>query len=49
MDGVFWSLKLVEATRFSIECLAQKEGSEEMFPKSNVVKFEFPARGNMPP
>ena len=49
MDGVIWSLKLVEATKFSIECLAQKEGSAEMFPKSNVVKFEFPARGNMPP
>jgi predicted dehydrogenase len=49
MDGVIWSLKLVEANKFSIECLAQKEGSAEMFPKSNVVKFEFPARGSMPP
>jgi predicted dehydrogenase len=49
MDGVIWSLRLVEATNFSIECLAQREGSDEMFPKSNIVKFEFPARGDMPP
>ncbi|MEI8376270.1 MAG: Gfo/Idh/MocA family oxidoreductase [Planctomycetota bacterium] len=49
MDGVIWALKLVEATNFSIECLAQTEGSAEMFPKSNVVKFDFPARGDMPP
>jgi len=49
MDGVIWSLKLVEATKFSIECLAQRGGSAEMFPQSNVIKFDFPARGNMPP
>ena len=49
MDGVIWSLKLVEATKFSIECLAQRGGSAEMFPQSNVIKFDFPARGDMPP
>ncbi len=31
MDGVIWSLKLVEATKFSIACLAQKDGSAEMY------------------
>jgi predicted dehydrogenase len=49
MDGVYWVLKLQEAKAYSIECLSQKEGSAEMFPKSNVLKFEFAARGDMPP
>ncbi|MGA2617573.1 MAG: Gfo/Idh/MocA family oxidoreductase [Thermoguttaceae bacterium] len=49
MDGVFWALRLQEVKAYSIECLAQKGGSAEMFPQSNVLKFEYPARGDMPP
>jgi predicted dehydrogenase len=49
MDGVFWALKLGEAKSYSIECLSQRSGSDEMFPQSNVIKFEYPARADMPP
>lgn len=49
MDGVFWALRLQEVKAYSIECLSQNNGSEERFPQSNVLKFEYPARGDMPP
>jgi predicted dehydrogenase len=48
MDGIFWALKLGQAKTYTIECLARKGGSEEMFPQDNVLRWEFPARGNMP-
>ena len=33
----------------SVECI-QKEGTSNfMFPKKSVIRFDFPARGNMPP
>jgi predicted dehydrogenase len=48
LDGVHWALKLAEAKRFTIECMAQKGGSKEMFPQSNHLRWEFPARGDMP-
>ena len=49
LDGVFWVLRLHEVKAYSIECLSQKGGSDEMFPQSNIIKFEYPARGDMPP
>jgi predicted dehydrogenase len=49
MDAPFWALRLGEAKRFTVECLAQSGGSEEMYTQDNVVRWEFPARGNMPP
>jgi len=49
MDGVFWALRLSEAKRYTIECLAQKGGSEEKFPQDNALRWDFPARGDMPP
>ena len=49
MDGLFWALKLKDAKTYSIECMSQTPGSDWMFPQSNVLKFEFPARGEMPP
>jgi predicted dehydrogenase len=48
MDGVFWALKLQEAKTYTIECLGQEGGSEEMFSQNNTIKFEFPARSDMP-
>jgi predicted dehydrogenase len=48
LDGVFWALKLGEAKKYSIECLQQKGGSKEMFPQNNHIRWEFPARGDMP-
>lgn len=48
MDGVFWALKIGDAKTWSVECVAQKPGSAEMFPQSNVLRFDIPARGDMP-
>jgi predicted dehydrogenase len=49
LDGVFWALKLAEAKTFTIECVRQKGGSKEMFPQDNHLRWQFPARGDMPP
>jgi hypothetical protein len=49
LDGVFWALKLGEARKFTIECLQQKAGSKEMFPQNNHLRWEYAARGDMPP
>ena len=49
MDGTFWALKLGEARNYTIECLAQKGGSEEKYAQDNMIRWDFPARGSMPP
>jgi predicted dehydrogenase len=49
MDGIFWALKIGEAKSFTIECLAQTGGSAEMFPQNNAIRWDIPARGDMPP
>jgi hypothetical protein len=33
----------------SVECIKKEGVSSFMFPKASTIKFEFPARGNMPP
>jgi len=33
----------------SVECIKKEGASNFMFPKSSTIKFEFPARGSMPP
>jgi hypothetical protein len=43
------NLALKLGTPSSVECI-QKEGvSDFMFPKKSIVRFDFPARGSMPP
>jgi predicted dehydrogenase len=49
LDTLFWALKLGEAKKFTIECLNTKGGNEEMWPQDNVVRWEFEARGDLPP
>jgi predicted dehydrogenase len=49
LDAVFWALKLGEAKKFTVECLQTKGGSEEMYPQSNIVRYEVPARAGMVP
>ena len=49
LDALFWALRIGEAKTFTVECLNTKGGSEEMYPQDNVVRYEIPARGNMPP
>ncbi len=33
----------------SVECIKKEGTSDFMFPKSSVIRFDFPARGTMPP
>ena len=49
MDSIFWSLKLGEVTSYSVEVAQQKDMTEETYPRESVIKYEFPARGDMPP
>jgi len=49
LDALFWALRIGEAKTFTVECLNTKGGSEEMYPQDNVVRYEIPARGTMPP
>jgi predicted dehydrogenase len=48
LDGIFWALKLAEAKKCTIECVAQKGGSKEKFPQDNHIRWHFGARGDMP-
>jgi predicted dehydrogenase len=48
LDALFWALKIGEAKTFTIECLSQKGGSEEMYPTDNTICWEIPARAGMP-
>ena len=41
------ALKLGAPT--SVECIRKEGASSFMFPKKSVTRFEFPARGSMPP
>jgi len=47
LDGVFMALKL--ASPNSVEALEQVGGSDERYPFANVLRWDFPARGDMPP
>ena len=49
LDTLFWALRLREAKTFTIECLNTTGGSEEMYPQDNIVRWEFAARGELPP
>ncbi|MEK7794774.1 MAG: Gfo/Idh/MocA family oxidoreductase [Candidatus Hydrogenedentota bacterium] len=49
MDPVFWSLKLAEADGFSVELVKNEGKNDHTFPKSELIKFQFPARGQMAP
>jgi predicted dehydrogenase len=48
MDFPFWAMKIYEAKKYSVTCLATKEGSDEKYPRFNVIRYDVPARGNMP-
>jgi len=49
MDPAFWALKLEDADSFSVECVRQEGANDQTAPDSSVIKYEFPARGEMPP
>jgi predicted dehydrogenase len=46
LDGVYWSLKLGHAT--SVELEAVNGGSNERYPIGCRIRWDFPARGDMP-
>jgi predicted dehydrogenase len=47
MDGVFWALKLEHPT--SIEMEESRGGSNERYPIGSRVRWDIPARGDLPP
>jgi predicted dehydrogenase len=47
VDGAYWALNLGQPT--SAEAVEQVGGSAERFPLVNAVRFDFPARGQLPP
>jgi hypothetical protein len=42
------ALKLTGRMPTSVECIQKEGASSFMFPKSSVIRFDFPAHGNMP-
>ncbi len=48
LDVLFWALRVAEAKKFSVTCLSQTPGNDEMYPTDNVLLWEVPARGAMP-
>jgi predicted dehydrogenase len=44
---IFWALKLGYPT--SVEVLSQEGNNDETGPVKSIVRYEFPARGDMPP
>lgn len=49
MDPVYMSLKLVEATDYTVEVIMQKDRNDQTFPTASTIKYSFPARGDMGP
>lgn len=47
LDGVFWALKLEHPTSFEVE--EMWNGTAERLPTGSRVRWDFPARGDMPP
>jgi predicted dehydrogenase len=47
LDGVFWALKIEHPT--SVEAEEIRGGSNEMYPTGSRVRWDIPARGDMPP
>ena len=47
LDGVYWALKLEHPT--SIEAEEMRDGSNERYPTGSRLRWDCPARGDMPP
>jgi hypothetical protein len=43
------ALRLSHSAPTSVECISKEGTSSFQFPKKSVIKYSFPARGNMPP
>ncbi|NLF58429.1 MAG: Gfo/Idh/MocA family oxidoreductase [Candidatus Hydrogenedens sp.] len=49
MDPAWFALKLGEAKTFSVEPVRQEGKNDQTWPSNAIVKYSFPARGDMPP
>jgi predicted dehydrogenase len=47
LDGVYWALKLEHPTAVEMEQV--RDGSDERYPTGSRIRWDFPARGDMPP
>lgn len=47
LDGVFWALKVEHPT--SVEVETMRGGSKERYPMGSRVRWDVPARGDLPP
>lgn len=47
MDTAFWALQLRYPT--SVECIKKEGYNLQTYPDNTIIKYEFPARGTMPP
>jgi predicted dehydrogenase len=47
LDPVNWALRL--GAPASVECVKQEKKNSQTFPTKSIIRFEFPARANMPP
>jgi predicted dehydrogenase len=47
LDVLFLALKVGEAKKYTIECLSQKPGTDELYPTDNVLCWTIPPRGDM--
>jgi predicted dehydrogenase len=46
LDGVFWALKV--GAPATIQCLGTIGGSDEKYPQASVIRWDIPARDNLP-
>jgi len=49
LDPIYMCLKLVEAPDYTVEVIEQRGRNTETFPIMSIVKYAFPARGDMDP
>jgi len=47
LDGVFWALKVEHPTSVEVEYI--RGGSDERYPTGSRIRWDIPARGDMPP
>ena len=47
LDGVYWALKIEHPTSIEVEYI--RGGSDERYPTGSRIRWDVPARGDMPP
>lgn len=49
MDPAYWTLRLGDASYYSVEVIKEEGRNSETFPNSTIVKYSFPARDTLGP